>query len=149
MKLIPLIAAPNQSFYVDLGGQNCEVTIYQKSTGLFIDLNSDGTQILQTQICLDRVFLSRYSYLGFQGNLFFYDSQGLSDPIYTGLGTRYLLAYLDQSEVSANQALIDAIIAQELKALQSSTIPVVDYGFLLSDGFAISDGAYISNGYKA
>lgn len=111
MKLIPLIAAPNQSFYVDLDGQNCEVTIYQKSTGLFIDLNADGTQILQTQICLDRVFLSRYSYLGFKGNLFFYDSQGEADPVYTGLGTRYLLAYFDQSEIDANNQALSLLVS--------------------------------------
>ena len=90
---IPLNAIAGQTFTVQLGGQNCAINLYQKSTGLFCDVSSNGTQIAQTVLCLNLVNIVRESYQGLSGNLFFYDTQGMTDPYYTGLGSRYLLIY--------------------------------------------------------
>ena len=49
--------------------------------------------IVAGMICLDRVRIVRHEYLGFIGNLVFIDTQGTSDPEYTGFGSRYLLIY--------------------------------------------------------
>ena len=38
-------------------------------------------------------------YLGFVGDLMFADTQGASDSSYDGLGTRYLLVYLEVSDL--------------------------------------------------
>ena len=39
------------------------------------------------------------SYLGFVGDLMFSDTQGTSDPSSPGLGTRYLLMYIEASDL--------------------------------------------------
>jgi hypothetical protein len=93
MQVIPITAVPSQTFSVQLAGQDCDIALYQKSTGLFMDLTLNGVQILSAMLCLDRVYLVRYAYLGFVGNLAFVDTQGTIDPSYDGLGSRFILAY--------------------------------------------------------
>jgi len=90
---IVLSQVPSQTLTIQLGTQQCTINVYQKSTGLYLDLNVAGTQILNTMLCLDRVALIRESYLGFIGQLFFVDTQGTDDPYYTGFGTRFILVY--------------------------------------------------------
>lgn len=92
-QVIPLTALPSQSLTVQLGNQNCAINVYQKSTGLYFDLSVNNVIIVQTMICLNLVGLIRESYQGFSGQLFFFDTQGTSDPTYDGLGTRYQLVY--------------------------------------------------------
>lgn len=94
MQIIPLSATPSQTFDTVLGDQNCSIKLYQKSTGLYIDVSVDGTPVATAVICRDRVKLVRYGYRGFVGNLAFFDTQGVDDPQYDGLGSRYKLVYL-------------------------------------------------------
>jgi len=98
MKVIPLQAVPSQSVDTILGGQNCKVNIYQLSTGLFFDLYLNDLPIIVGRICRDRCKLVRYAYLGFTGDLTFVDAQGLSDPEYSGIGTRYVLVYIEDGD---------------------------------------------------
>ena len=93
MQIIPLNAIASQSFSVQLNNQNCDINLYQKSTGLCFDLILNNTPIVNSMICLNGVGLIRQSYLGFSGQLVFVDTQGDDDPYYTELGTRYLLTY--------------------------------------------------------
>ena len=99
MVIVPLQAIPAQMLSVTLGGQVCEISVYQKSTGMFLDLSVGSAPILQGILCHDRVLLARESYLGFTGYLSFIDTEGSSDPTYSGLGSRYLLAYLTASDL--------------------------------------------------
>ena len=92
-QIVPIASIPNQTFNVVLGAQQCTITLYQKSTGLFMDLVANGNQVITAMLCLDRVGLVREAYLGFAGSLAFVDTQGYSDPYYTGLGDRYILTY--------------------------------------------------------
>lgn len=98
MNIIPLTAEASQTLRVTINQQNCFINVYQKSTGLFLDLYVDSTPIIHGQICRDRVKLVRESYLGFNGDLVFMDLDGLLDPDYTGLGSRYQLLYLAVGE---------------------------------------------------
>lgn len=91
---IPIIAAPNQSLTVNLGGQICKLTILQRGTNVYLSLNANGVDIVTNSMCRDRVSIVRAKYLPFSGNLAFVDTQGHSDPDYSGFGTRYKLAYL-------------------------------------------------------
>ena len=93
IQIIPVNSIASQSFNVQLGIQNCVINLYQKNTGLFFDLNLNGTQIVNSMICLNLVGLVRESYLGFTGQLFFFDTSGQTDPVYTGLNSKYLLVY--------------------------------------------------------
>lgn len=99
MLTIPIQATPAQSLSTVLGGQNCQVNIYQKSTGMFLDLSVSNSPIISATICLDRVRMVRETYLGFVGDLVFVDTQGTSDPVYTGLGARFVLLYLEASDL--------------------------------------------------
>ncbi|WP_019573362.1 hypothetical protein [Curvibacter lanceolatus] len=100
MQIIPLLAVPAQTQLVTLGTQNCTIAVTQKSTGLFLDLSIDGAAVLQSQICRDRCWIVRLAYFGFSGDLAFFDTQGTSDPEYTGLGSRWILCYFPASEIS-------------------------------------------------
>ncbi len=100
MKIIPIQSVASQNFSVTLNGQDCDIAIYQKSTGLFYDLTLNNTLIVGTFLCTDRTYLVRYPYLGFLGNLAFVDTQGNTDPVYTGLGNRYLFVYFSPDEIA-------------------------------------------------
>lgn len=93
-QIIPISAVPVQTFTVTLGSQQCTITITSRTTGLYFDLLVAGVQVVASVLCLDRMSLVRWSYLGFLGTLAFVDTQGFTDPVYTGLGARYQLVYL-------------------------------------------------------
>lgn len=118
MQQIQLSAVPSQTLSVVLAGQNCQINVYQKqpivdeygvAAGLFLDLTVNGTPILNTVRCLDRTrLLLDRTYLGVVGDFMFLDTQGLgpptftgSPPYYTGLGSQFLLLYLEASDLAA------------------------------------------------
>jgi hypothetical protein len=99
MQIIPLNATPSQSMSVNLAGQDCRFSVYQRSTGVYLDLFVSNNPIIQGVLCRDRSLLVRDTYLGLAGDLAFTDTQGLNDPEYSGLGGRFLLVYLEAGEV--------------------------------------------------
>jgi hypothetical protein len=101
MQIIPIQAVPSQAITVSLGDQNCQISIYQKQTGLFIDLYVNNTLLLAGVICENLNRIVRSAHFGFTGDLVFSDQHGTSDPVYTGLGTRYLLCYLEAADLTA------------------------------------------------
>lgn len=101
MLIVPLQATPNQAVRVQLNGQNSQINVYQKDQGLFLDLLVDNAPMVMGVICQRDNRIVRDAYLGFSGDLIWGDLQGTDDPFYTGIGTRYLLAYLSPEEVAA------------------------------------------------
>jgi len=99
MQVIPLSATPSQSLSVVLAGQDCKINVYQRSTGIYLDLLVSNVPIIQGNLCRDRSLMVRDSYLGFVGDLAFTDTQGLDDPVYSGLGSRFLLVYLEAADL--------------------------------------------------
>lgn len=105
MIVIPLQAIPAQAFNVSLGGQACRIVLYQKGSDFFIDLSVNGLPVRQCGMVLNGVWIVRYAYLGFVGDLVMFDTQGTNDgPTYDGLGTRYQLYYLTPAEIAAKAA---------------------------------------------
>lgn len=98
MQLIPLQPVPSQQLQVVLGGQNCQISVYAKTSGLYADLNVNGTDVVVGVIARDGVTLVP-TYSGFVGNLMIFDTQGNSDPTYDSLGGRYQLAYLTAADL--------------------------------------------------
>lgn len=90
---IPLIATPSQTLTVTLGNQSCAISVYQRRTGLYLDLSINGAAIATGLLCRDRVRLVRAAYRAFVGELAFIDTQGANDPAYSGLGSRYVLVW--------------------------------------------------------
>lgn len=99
MQFIPITSIPAQTFTIVLAGQNCSIEVYQKSTGMFLDLSLSGTPLLTGLLCQDRVRLVRQTHLGFVGDLAFMDTQGFDDPEFAGLGSRWVLMYLEASDL--------------------------------------------------
>lgn len=99
MNVIPLRAVQSQTLTVVLSGQNCRLNVYQKSTGLFLDLYISDSPVLTTVLCRDRVKIVRDEYRAFVGDLAFADQQGNDDPEFTGLGSRFILYYGDAGEL--------------------------------------------------
>lgn len=92
--IVPLSPIASQSLSITLDSQRCAMVVRQLSTGMYFDLSVAGTPVVNGMICRDRVNLVREDYLPFRGRLAFIDTQGTSDPEYTGLGTRYQLVYI-------------------------------------------------------
>lgn len=90
---IPLVQTASQTMAVQLGGQLCRINVYQKATGVFLDLYVADVLIIAGVICEDFNPVVRSIYLGFFGDLYFWDSQGTADPDYTGFGGRFLLLW--------------------------------------------------------
>lgn len=101
MQLIPIRPVPSQQLQVVLGGQNCQIALYQKPTGLFFDLQSNGDNICVAVIAQDSNPLNPITYSNFQGNLYLVDTQGNTAPVYTGLGSRYQLIYVTAAEYAS------------------------------------------------
>jgi len=101
MQQIALQPVPSQQTQVILDGQTCAISIYVKNQCMFLDLVVNGTQIAYAVQCKNLVSLVPTAYLGFTGWLVLFDTQGTSDPIYTGLGTRWVLLYLDEADLEA------------------------------------------------
>ena len=99
MLVIPVAAKPSQKLSVLLAGQNCQINVYQKTTGLYLDLAINNVPVKSGIVCRDRVRLIRHPYLGFIGDLMFADTQGTSDPSSDGLGSRFLLVYLEAADL--------------------------------------------------
>lgn len=100
MQTIPLIDEYAQTITVGLGGQNCTINLYQKSTVFFCDLYVGGTLIVGGVLCNNWTKIVQNTYLGFLGDLAFYDTQGTNPPSSPGLGARYLLYYLQVSDLN-------------------------------------------------
>lgn len=101
MLIVPLAAIPSQQFAITLDGQNCTISVYQKTTGVYFDLLVANVPITSTVRCLNAAQLCEdRQYLGFVGDFVMVDTQGLSDPEYTGLGTRYKLIYLEAADIA-------------------------------------------------
>jgi hypothetical protein len=90
---IPLQPVPAQIANVQLANQQVKVQVYQKRTGLYLDLYVNDAPIITGVLCRDRVWIVREAYRGFVGDLVFIDTQSVSDPIYDGLGSRFLLVW--------------------------------------------------------
>lgn len=101
MLFIPLQAIPNQAVTVQLNGQDCQINVYEKYFGLFLDLYVSNVLIIGGCICENANRIVRSAYLGFQGDLGFYDFQGTNNPSYQGLGGRYQLVYLAPADLIA------------------------------------------------
>jgi hypothetical protein len=104
MKVVPLVAVASQQINITLNGQACSINVYQKSTGIYFDLFFNNAPVRTTVRCLNESeLLADAQYLGFVGDFMFVDTQGDTDPTYTGFGPeptgRYQLVYLEASDL--------------------------------------------------
>lgn len=99
MLIVPLQAVQSQAITTSLGGQTCQINVYQKFWGLFLDLYVDNVLIISGVVCLNKHLCVISTYLGFVGDLMWNDTRGTADPDYLGLVDRFQLQYLDAADV--------------------------------------------------
>lgn len=106
MLIIPVNDVSSQRLTVQLAGQSCKINLYQKSTGFYCDLYVNDSPIVVGVICQNLNRIVRSAYLGFIGDLNWFDTRGSAtipsngqDPSNPGLGTRYLFRYLEASDL--------------------------------------------------
>lgn len=99
MQTIPLRPKPAQRMSVNLANQLCTIKVYQRSTGLFLDLYVNDVIVVGGVLCENANRIVRDKYFGFAGDLAFFDTQGELDPFYDELGTRWVLNYLEATEL--------------------------------------------------
>lgn len=101
--VVPTRPVPNQTLQVQLGQQACVLNIYQTQYGLFVDLYVGNSLIVCGVIAENLTRLVRSRYLGFYGDLAFFDAQAsggdAEDPVYSGLGARFLLMYFEPADL--------------------------------------------------
>jgi hypothetical protein len=108
MLTINIQDTPNQTVNVQLASQNCQIFITTKTTGLFVDLYVSNTLVIGGVLALNTVLIVRDQYLGFVGDLAFFDLQSTGtpgneglDPSSPGLGTRFLFCYIEQGNLTS------------------------------------------------
>lgn len=116
MQLITVSDVPSQTLVVQVGGQNCSLSVYQRSTsgvdtngnptsvGLFMDVEVEGEPVITGVLCENLNRIVRDPYLGFIGDFAWWDTQGSPlaglDPSTPGLGSRYQLLYMEADDVA-------------------------------------------------
>lgn len=98
--VIPVQATPSQEVNAVLNSQQTTLRIYQKSTGMFMDVLLDGALVIGGVICLNDNVIIRSAYLGYLGDFAILDTQGSDDPYFTGLGTRWIVTYWFPDELA-------------------------------------------------
>ncbi|MFZ4835756.1 phage baseplate plug family protein [Rouxiella sp. Mn2063] len=99
MRNVSIEPEKSQSISVSLGGQRCEIRLIQRTTFLYMDLTSNGVPLIQGVPCLYGNKMVGYKHLGFLGDLVFIDNVGQRDPEWSGLGTRFSLYYIEESDL--------------------------------------------------
>jgi hypothetical protein len=99
MKIVPLLDTYSQTLDITLGGQACQIDLKTRSTGLYCDLYVNNVLIVGGVVCRNTARIVISNYLGFIGDLAFVDTQGSADPSSPGLGTRYLLFYVEAGDL--------------------------------------------------
>lgn len=95
---IPLQPQAAQSLKVVLDEQACEIQIRERLGLLYMSMVVDGVESWNNYVCYDRQNIKPFAYMPFKGGLYFIDTEGNTDPVYTGLNTRYFLIYLFEDD---------------------------------------------------
>jgi hypothetical protein len=101
-QVIPVQPIPNQTFQVQVANQPCVIELQQLTYGMFMTLFVGNSLVVGSVICENLNRIVRDAYFGFVGDFCFLDTQGgssPSDPVFTGLGTRYQLIYLETTDL--------------------------------------------------
>ncbi|CND00962.1 Uncharacterised protein [Yersinia frederiksenii] len=99
MRTVSIEPLKSQSISVSLGGQQCGIRLIQRESFMYMDLTSNGVPLIQGVPCLYGNKMVGYKYLGFVGDFVFIDNVGQSDPEWNGLGSRFDLYYIEESDL--------------------------------------------------
>lgn len=96
MEIIPLQPIPNQQILASVGGQQCQFNVYQKAENMYFDLAVNGQIICTSRLIRNGVLMLRQKYFGVLGDFMMIDQTGMDDPQFAGLGSRWVLVYINE-----------------------------------------------------
>lgn len=99
MRTVSVLPKKSQTISVNLSGQQCTIRLIQRISCIYMDFSVNGNIVAQGVPCLYGNKMIRYKYLGFSGDLVFLDNEGGDNPSWEGLGSRYPLYYIEESEI--------------------------------------------------
>ena len=94
-RIVPLLPTPAQELSIPLGGQPCQLRVYAKAFGIYVDVFVNDALVIGGVVARNLTRIVRSGYLGFTGDLYFVDTTGNDDPAVAGLGGRFVLIYDD------------------------------------------------------
>ena len=90
------VTADTTEFTADIDSTVAGATSQQ----LYMDLNVDGVQVISCRpLVIDIPQLANAQYYGVTGDFTMVDTQGNSQALYTGLGSRWQLLYLEAADL--------------------------------------------------
>lgn len=90
---VPVSDEKAQKLRVQLGGQIVDIALTMQLGKLYADVKADGAAVVSGRVCLNKEPIVREAFRPFQGELYFEDLQGNDDPVYGGLGRRFVLRW--------------------------------------------------------
>lgn len=87
MTIIPTSPIPNQILTFTLDTDEYEIELNSRRNNLYATVKKNNEYVVCNRICRNMTYICQW--------LIFADQQGNTDPIYTGLGTRYKLVRAD------------------------------------------------------
>lgn len=92
---IPIIDEPSQKLTLRLGDQAVDIALTMRLGNLYADVRTNGKDVINNRICLNRTPIIKEVFRPFVGELYFEDLQGDENPVYGGLGSRFLLRWIE------------------------------------------------------
>ena len=92
---IPLLPVPSQVVSTTIKQQNIVLSLYLRNGWMFADVSINGIDVSHGTIIRNGVPLISQTYRQITGNISIVDQQGIDDPVYTGLGSRFLAIFDD------------------------------------------------------
>lgn len=96
---VPLAATPIQTLAIVLNSQACEIALRQNGPNMYFDLTVSSAPVVMSKIVRNKQRLCLGAkYRPFIGDFLFFDTQGDTQPEFSGLGSRYILYYVEPSD---------------------------------------------------
>ena len=87
---IPLDAYPNQTASTTINNIRWSIELNTRLGRLYATVSNDADGVVvRNRLCLDGIFITK--------NFVFIDQDGNQDPVYDGLGSRFVLVWTDES----------------------------------------------------
>lgn len=91
---IPIADERSQKVTTTLGQQVVDIVLTMRLGKLYVDIKANRVPVVSGRVCLNGEPIVNEAFRPFDGELYFEDLQGNDDPVFGGLGKRYVLRWV-------------------------------------------------------
>lgn len=91
---IPISDERSQKVTTTLGQQVVDIVLTMRLGKLYVDVKANRVPVVSGRVCLNGEPIVNEAFRPFEGELYFEDLQGNDDPVFGGLGKRYVLRWV-------------------------------------------------------